>query len=464
MIRIGEIYCIENTITGKKYVGQTMYTLGIRWEQHKQDARRVKTHLYDSMRKYGVENFKVFLLEKVEDTQLNEKEIYWVKKLGTFDNGYNMTLGGGYTYNSKEYLTKEKVESIINLLEDVEYSILDIKVELGVTKDLIYQILRGLRFSETWDWEGCFRNRNREKYGDGYSKNYPRNIQDGEVLRVMELLNKTELKEKHIAEIVGVTEFTVNKIRHGENYNYMWEEPNRRKEDYEKSQSENKLKIQEGIELILKGEKTLKEISKITGIDYMNVIDLNTRRTHRNLWSTEQKEKFDRISLERCKMRDEEELRVFISVVDDIMINNMGYPDLERKYTPNILTKNKLHSFYKRRNNNDIWGSIETKETVGDSETYNYILNMIIDNKITMKDISKITGLEYYKIQGVKKKNTLKIEESRKQSTLDGVGNNKPLTYSDVEKLKREYEESILKCVEEEENKWRERRKKLLRK
>ena len=55
---IGYIYKIINP-NGKIYVGQTIQSNAkMRWYSHQADARNgKKTHLYDSMRKYGVENF-----------------------------------------------------------------------------------------------------------------------------------------------------------------------------------------------------------------------------------------------------------------------------------------------------------------------------------------------------------------------------------------------------------------------
>jgi len=51
------------------------------------------------MRKYGVNNFSIELIEDVNDNQLlNEKEKYWIKQLHTHisEQGYNLTWGGEY--------------------------------------------------------------------------------------------------------------------------------------------------------------------------------------------------------------------------------------------------------------------------------------------------------------------------------------------------------------------------------
>ena len=48
-----------------------------------------------AIKKYGLENFsKIILEECFNKTELNEKEIFWIDKLKTIENGYNLTEGG----------------------------------------------------------------------------------------------------------------------------------------------------------------------------------------------------------------------------------------------------------------------------------------------------------------------------------------------------------------------------------
>lgn len=94
---MGQIYKITNTINNKIYVGQTTRTIEIRWKEHKKNIEALKHRLplYKALDKYGVENFVVELLEDCEDDKLNEREVYWIKKLESFgDKGYNCTVGG----------------------------------------------------------------------------------------------------------------------------------------------------------------------------------------------------------------------------------------------------------------------------------------------------------------------------------------------------------------------------------
>jgi group I intron endonuclease len=94
---MGEIYKITNTINDKIYVGQTTRTAAIRWKEHQKNIQALKHRLplYKALDKYGVDNFVVEVLEICEDNQLNEKEVYWIKKLESFgEKGYNCTVGG----------------------------------------------------------------------------------------------------------------------------------------------------------------------------------------------------------------------------------------------------------------------------------------------------------------------------------------------------------------------------------
>lgn len=60
------IYTIKNLVNGKIYVGQTIQSNAkMRWYSHQADARAgKKSYLYDSIRKYGVENFLWTVVDK----------------------------------------------------------------------------------------------------------------------------------------------------------------------------------------------------------------------------------------------------------------------------------------------------------------------------------------------------------------------------------------------------------------
>lgn len=55
------------------------------------------------MDKYGVENFDFYILEECHPNELDDKEIYWIATLDTYNHGYNMTLGGSGLAGYKAY-------------------------------------------------------------------------------------------------------------------------------------------------------------------------------------------------------------------------------------------------------------------------------------------------------------------------------------------------------------------------
>lgn len=110
------IYKIENKINHKVYIGQSI-NITDRWRNHRSaykdtSDKAYETHLYRSMRKYGIENFDFSIVEECLPSELNERERYWVSYYDSFFNGYNLTLGGdGATGGNVD---KEKIKGIIN--------------------------------------------------------------------------------------------------------------------------------------------------------------------------------------------------------------------------------------------------------------------------------------------------------------------------------------------------------------
>lgn len=98
---MGFIYKITNLKNNKVYIGKTVISIESRWRGHKCAAKNNldKYVLHKAMRKYGIENFIIELIEECKNEVLDEKEKYYIKKFHSFlgdefCNGYNMTLGG----------------------------------------------------------------------------------------------------------------------------------------------------------------------------------------------------------------------------------------------------------------------------------------------------------------------------------------------------------------------------------
>ena len=117
MNNVGRIYVIKNTVNDKVYIGQTKKSLANRFSNHKSAANKGKRYvLYYAMRKYGIDNFYIELLEEVPYEKLNEREIYWIAKYNATNRkyGYNMSSGGNRQDNQAVPLNDKEVLKLFN--------------------------------------------------------------------------------------------------------------------------------------------------------------------------------------------------------------------------------------------------------------------------------------------------------------------------------------------------------------
>ena len=113
MIKIGKIYKICNDINNKLYIGKTSRTLEQRFYEHKRDADNDKynSKLHRAMNKYGIEHFKIELIEECADEFLSSREKYYIDLFNSVLEGYNISYGG-------EGESSVDIKWIISLFDD----------------------------------------------------------------------------------------------------------------------------------------------------------------------------------------------------------------------------------------------------------------------------------------------------------------------------------------------------------
>lgn len=112
------IYKISNIINNKVYIGQSV-NIHKRWINHKSISRISDLPLYVDMRRYGINNFEVSIIEICKKTDLDAKEKYWISYYDSCnpDIGYNSTPGGHDNGYRTRKLTDKEVQEIIDLLK-----------------------------------------------------------------------------------------------------------------------------------------------------------------------------------------------------------------------------------------------------------------------------------------------------------------------------------------------------------
>jgi group I intron endonuclease len=119
----GYIYKVYSTMTNQLYVGSTVDSVNKRFKDHKKHYRawklgkRIKVSLYDLFETYGVDNFKIDVLEECEvgsRAELFQKEQEWINKLKPTNTLNAFTDGKAYKHAYWSGYYKENKDRILN--------------------------------------------------------------------------------------------------------------------------------------------------------------------------------------------------------------------------------------------------------------------------------------------------------------------------------------------------------------
>ena len=108
------IYKIQNTENGRMYIGQSK-DVRSRFNSHRLELCKNKHHnryLQAAWNKYGASSFEFSLVEECPLEILDERETYWISKLNTHNDGYNLDFGGkgtrGYIHTPEQRQKKSE--------------------------------------------------------------------------------------------------------------------------------------------------------------------------------------------------------------------------------------------------------------------------------------------------------------------------------------------------------------------
>lgn len=202
------IYCYTNLINNKKYVGQTN-NLKRRVKQHKDDSfinyneARYNQLIHQAIRKYGLNNFKIDILEDNIPTELIDEKKYYINKYNTIaPNGYNLTEGG--MANKTAPVPSKYENDFLNIVKELkgEKNLKEIAEQFNMSYSYLSDINNGSRlFHENIT------------YPIRKSSNSP-NKEDYQI--IIDMIENTSLSCAKIAKQLNLSAATVRKVNNGQ--------------------------------------------------------------------------------------------------------------------------------------------------------------------------------------------------------------------------------------------------------
>ena len=113
--------------SNKVYVGQST-NIEKRWSGYSTNKKKMKeqTKLFNSFRKYGVDNHKFEIIEECNKDKLNDKEVYWIEFYNSVNAGLNVSKGGHYFWEvnkgKKQYFGTYFMQRFHDFMESFHFT------------------------------------------------------------------------------------------------------------------------------------------------------------------------------------------------------------------------------------------------------------------------------------------------------------------------------------------------------
>lgn len=136
------IYKIENKLTHKVYIGQSVH-IEKRWQEHCQMS--TNSLIGKAIKKYGKDNFDFSVIEFVSDVKLlNELEAKYIKLYNSLvPNGYNILIVDNREHHQFNTYDYKIFQNIISDIKSSSLSFKEIASKYDLSLCLVYHLNRG---------------------------------------------------------------------------------------------------------------------------------------------------------------------------------------------------------------------------------------------------------------------------------------------------------------------------------